>query len=86
MLSEVDLEAHDSGFFLYLVHIDHDSKPKDIFTQGLWVGLPQRTSSAPFMAYLKYSLILDNLKMDFPTPNQSRDVEVHTLFLTLLFY
>ena len=28
-------------------------------------------------------LILNKLKMHFPTPNQSRDIEVHTLFLTL---
>ena len=31
----------------------------------------------------KILLILDKLKMDLPTPNQSRDIEVHTLFLTL---
>ena len=53
--SEVDLEAHDSSFFLYLVHIVHDANPKDFFTQGLWGGLPQRTSSAPLMEYLKDS-------------------------------
>ena len=28
-------------------------------------------------------LILDKLKMDFPIPIQSRDIEVHTLFLML---
>ena len=28
--------AHDSSFFLYLVHIDHDAKPKDFFTQVLY--------------------------------------------------
>ena len=56
MLSEVDWGAHDSSFFLYLVHIDHDAKPKDFFTQGLWVGLPQRTSSIPLMEYLKDSV------------------------------
>ena len=27
--------------------------------------------------------MLDKLKMDFPTPNQSRDIEVHTFFLIL---
>ena len=53
MLSEVDWGAHDSSFFLYLVHIDHDAKPKDFFTQGLWGGQPQRTSSTPLMEYLK---------------------------------
>ena len=55
LLCEVDWGAHDSSFFLYLVHIDHDAKPKDIFTQGLWGGLPQRTSSTPLMEYLKDS-------------------------------
>ena len=37
------------------MHIDHDAKPKDLFTQGLWGGLPQRTSSTPLMEYLKHS-------------------------------
>ena len=55
MLSEVDWGAHDSSFFLYLVHIDHDAKSKDFFTQGLWGGLQQRTSSTPLMEYLKDS-------------------------------
>ena len=55
ILSEVDWGAHDSSLFLYLVHIDHDPKPKDFFTQGLWGGLPQRTSSTPLMEYLKDS-------------------------------
>ena len=39
MLSEVDWGAHDSRFFLYLEHIDHDREPNDFFTQGLWGGL-----------------------------------------------
>ena len=55
MLSEVDWGAHDSSFFLYLVHIDHDAKPKDFFTQGLCRGLTQRASSTPLMEYLKDS-------------------------------
>ena len=38
ILSEVDRGDHDSRFFLYLVHIDHDAKPKDFFTPGLWGG------------------------------------------------
>ena len=37
------------------MHIDHDAKPKDFFTPGLWGGLPQRTSSTPLMEYLKDS-------------------------------
>ena len=36
MLSEDDWGAHDTSLFLYLVHIDHDAKPKNFFTQGLW--------------------------------------------------
>ena len=56
ILSEVHWGAHDSSLFLYLVHIDHDVKPKDFFTQGLWRGLPQRTSSTPLMEYLRDSL------------------------------
>ena len=31
-LSEVDWGAHDSSFFLFLVNIDYDAKPKDFFT------------------------------------------------------
>ena len=38
------------------MHIDHDAKPKDLFIQGWWGGLPQRTSSAPLMEHLKDSL------------------------------
>ena len=55
MRSEVDWGAHDSSSFLSLVHIDHDAKPKNLFTQGLWGGLPQRTPSIPLMEYLKDS-------------------------------
>ena len=51
--SQVDWGAHDSSLFLYLVHIEHDAKPKDFFPQGLWGGLPQRRSSTPLMEYLK---------------------------------
>ena len=56
MLYEVDWGAHDSIFLFYLVHIDDDAKPKDCFNQGLWGGLPQRTSSTTLMEYLKNSL------------------------------
>ena len=36
-ISEVDWGAlHDSSFFLFLVNIDYDAKPKDFFTQELW--------------------------------------------------
>ena len=55
ILSEVDWGAQDSSFFLYLVHIDHDARPEDFFTQGLWGGLLQGTSSTPLMEYLKDS-------------------------------
>ena len=36
---------HDPSFFLFLVNIDHDAKPKDFFTQELWAGLSERTIS-----------------------------------------
>ena len=36
---------HDSSFSLFLVNIDCDAKPKDFFTQELWGGLPERTST-----------------------------------------
>ena len=46
LLSEVDWGAlHYSSFFLFLVNIDYDAKPKDFFTQELWGGLSERTSS-----------------------------------------
>ena len=83
MLSEVDWGAHDSSFFLYLAHIDHDAKPKDFFTQGLWGELPQRIPSTPPMEYLKDSFDTGQIEDGFPTPIQSRDIEVHILFLTL---
>ena len=45
-ISEVDWGAlHDSSFFLFLVNIDYDAKPKDFFAQELWGGLPEKTSS-----------------------------------------
>ena len=46
LLSELDWGAlHDSSFFLFLVNIDYDAKPKDFFTQELWGGLSERTTS-----------------------------------------
>ena len=46
LLSVVDWGAlHDSSFFLFLVNIDYDAKPKDFFTQELWGGLSERTTS-----------------------------------------
>ena len=45
-ISEVDWGAlHDSSFFLFLVNIDYDAKPKDFFTQELWAGLSERITS-----------------------------------------
>ena len=45
-ISDVDWGAlHDSSFFHFLVNIDYDAKPKDFFTQELWGGLSERTSS-----------------------------------------
>ena len=49
LLSEVDWGAHDSSFFLFLVNIDDDAKPKDFFLQELWGGLSQKTSSTPLI-------------------------------------
>ena len=46
LLSEVNWGALlDSSFFLFLVNIDNDAKPKDFFTQELWGGLSERTPS-----------------------------------------
>ena len=45
-ISEVDWGAlHDSSFFLCVVNSDYDAKPIDFFTQELWGGLTERTSS-----------------------------------------
>ena len=55
-LTEVDWGAQDSSFFLYLVQIDHDVKPKDFNTEGLWGGLMQRKCSTTLMESLKDSL------------------------------
>ena len=45
-ISEINWGAfHDSSFFLFLVNIDYDAKPKDFLTQELWGELPERTSS-----------------------------------------
>ena len=65
MLSEVDWGAHDPSFFQYLVYIDHDAKPKEFITQGVWGGLPQRTSSTPVMEYLKDSFDTGQLEDGF---------------------
>ena len=35
-ISEVDWGAHDPSYFLCLVYIDFDAKPKDFYTQELW--------------------------------------------------
>ena len=72
ILSEVDWGAHDSSLFLYLVHIDHDVKPKDLFTQGLWGGLPQRTSSTPLMEYLKDSIDTGQIEDVFSKSKSSK--------------
>ena len=41
-ISEFYWGAHDSIYFLYFVYIDLDAKPKDFFTQELWVELAKR--------------------------------------------
>ena len=81
--TEVDWGDHDSSFFLSLAHIDYDAKPKEFFTQELWGELQQRTCSTPLMKYLNDSLDNGQTEDNFSTSNQSRNIEVHTLFLTL---
>ena len=45
-ISEVDWGAvHESSHFHFLVNIDYEAKTKDFFTEELWGGLPERTSS-----------------------------------------
>ena len=56
LFCEVDGGAHDSSFFLFLVNIDYDAKPKEFFTQGFCGELQQRTSFAPLMELLIDSL------------------------------
>ena len=48
-ISEVDWGTHDSNYFLYLVYIDLDAKPKYFFTQELWGELSQWTCSTPLI-------------------------------------
>ena len=44
-ISEVDCRAlHNSSFFVFLVNIDYDAKPKYFFKQEFWGELPERTS------------------------------------------
>ena len=83
MLSEVDWGAHDPSFFLYLVHIDHDAMPKDFFTQGLWGGLPQRTSFTPLMEYLRDSLDTGLIEDAFSNSKSIKEYRSYTLFLIL---
>ena len=56
LFSEVDWGAHDSSFFLFLVNIDYDAKPKEYFIQGLWGELQQSISSTPPIEYMIDSL------------------------------
>ena len=56
MLSEDDWGSHDSSFFLFLVNIDYDSKPKEFFTQGVRGALQQTTSSAPLIGNMNDSM------------------------------
>ena len=47
IISEVDWGAlHVSSFFSFLVNIDYDANPNDSFTQELWGGLVERTTSS----------------------------------------
>ena len=56
------------------MHIDHDAMPKDFFTQGMWEGLPQRTSSTPLMEYLKDSLDTGQIEDGF---SNSKSIKVY---------
>ena len=56
LFSEVDWGAHDSSFFLFLVNIDYDTNPMELFTQGLWGELQQWMSSTPLIGYMNESL------------------------------
>ena len=76
--------AHDSTLFLFQEYIDHDGEPQDFFTPGLWGGLPQRKFSTLSWSTWMILWILDKLKIDFSNTNQSRNIEAHTLLLTLL--
>ena len=64
LLSEVDWGAHYSSFFLFLVNIDYDAKPKEYFIQGLWGELQQRISSTPPTEYMIDSLDSGQTKDD----------------------
>ena len=45
-ISEVDWGAlYDSSFFVFVVNIDYEYKPKDFFTREILGELPERTSS-----------------------------------------
>ena len=56
LLSEVDSGAHDSWFFLFLVNIDYDAKPREFITQGLWGELLQKMSSTSLIGHMTDSL------------------------------
>ena len=79
----MDSASQKSNFFLYLVHIDHDAKPKDFFPQQLWGGLPQRTSSSPLMEYLKDSFdtgqIEDGSSYSHPDLNTMKVATIYLL-------
>ena len=57
LLSEVDLGAHDSSIFLFLVNIDYDAKPNESPIQGIWGELQHRTSSIPLIGLQTDSLV-----------------------------
>ena len=62
-ISAVDWGAlHDSSFFLFLVNIDYDAKPKDFFTQELWGELPDRTSTTTFRSLNRNLYIIWNFR------------------------
>ena len=79
LFSKVDWGAHDSSFFLILVNIDSDAKPKESNIQGLWGELQQRTSSIPLIDILIDSLATgqteDNIVNSIPIGPDLDDYE-----------
>ena len=52
LLSEVDWGGHDSRVFLFLVNIDYDAKPNEVYIQGLW-GEPQHRTPYILLIWLQ---------------------------------
>ena len=79
LFSEVDWEAHDSSFFLFLVNFEYDAKPMEFFTQELWGELQQKMSSICLIELLIDSLATgqteDNIFNSIPIDPDLDDYE-----------